>query len=166
VIVLPAIVSVPVRGDVDVFTAMSKATAPLPLPLAPAVMVNQLALLVALQLQPAEVVTPARLDPAVAETFTDVGATLNVHGAPCWFTVIVRPATVNVPVRGPAVFAAMSNVTVPLPVALPPEVIVNHEALLVAVQLHGVVTLAELDPAVAGGLSVVGVTVDVQELPP
>jgi hypothetical protein len=55
----------------------------LPLPLAPEVIVNQEALLVALQLQPAVVVTLAVLDPAAAGGFRVVGATLNVHAAPC-----------------------------------------------------------------------------------
>jgi len=58
--------SVPVRGDADVFAAMLKATVPFPLPLAPEVIDNHEALLVAVQLQPAVVVTPTMLDPAAA----------------------------------------------------------------------------------------------------
>ena len=55
--VWPAMVSVPMRGDVDELAAIEKATAPLPVPLAPEMMVSQEALLVAVQLQPARVVT-------------------------------------------------------------------------------------------------------------
>jgi hypothetical protein len=125
------------------------------------VIVNQEALLVAVQLQPAAAVTFAVLDPLVAGGFSEVGATLNVHGVPCWLTVTVCPATVKVPVRGEVdVLAAMLYATVPFPVPFPPEVIVNQEALLVAVQLQPgvVVTLAVLDPAAAGGFSEVGAT--------
>ena len=82
---------------------------PLPLPLAPDVMVNQEALLVAVHAQPAVVVTVAVLDPAAATGFRVVGATLKVQAAPCCVTVTVCPATVNVPVRGEVeVFAAMA----------------------------------------------------------
>ena len=62
---------------------------PLPLPLAPEVIVSQEALLVAVQLQPAVVVTLELLAPAVAAALSVVGATLNVHEAPCWVTVTV-----------------------------------------------------------------------------
>jgi hypothetical protein len=83
-------------------------TEPLSLPLAADVIVNHEALLVAVQLQPALVVTFAVLDPPAAVGFSEVGATLNVHGAPCCVTTIVCPATVNVPVRGEVeVLAAM-----------------------------------------------------------
>ena len=54
-----------------------------------------------------------------------------------------RPATVSVPVREPAAFAATLKPTEPFPVPLAPDVMVIHVALLVAVhvQLPGVVTL-------------------------
>jgi hypothetical protein len=44
-------------------------------------MVSHVWLRVAVQLQPAAAVTLVVLDPAAAEGFTDVGATVNVHGA-------------------------------------------------------------------------------------
>ena len=82
---------------------------PLPLPVAPDVMVNQEALLVAVHAQPAVVVTVAVLDPAAATGFRVVGATLKVQAAPCWVTVTVCPAIVKVPVRGDVdVFAPMA----------------------------------------------------------
>jgi hypothetical protein len=73
-------------------------TVPLPLPLAPALIVNQLALLVAVQEHPAVVVTvavPVAPAPGGVEV---VGETLNVQ-LPCCVTVTVCPATVSVPVR-------------------------------------------------------------------
>jgi hypothetical protein len=53
----PAIVSVPVREDVAVFAATLYPTVPLPLPLAPELMVSQVTLLVAVHAQPAATVT-------------------------------------------------------------------------------------------------------------
>jgi hypothetical protein len=79
--VLPATVSVPVRGEADVFAAMLNATVPLPLPLPPEVIVNHEAVLVAIQLQPPVVVTMALPDPAAATGFSEVGATENEQGA-------------------------------------------------------------------------------------
>ena len=72
----------------------------MPLPLAPAVTVIQLALLVAVQLQPVPAVRVTV--PVVAADdvrFDDVGAMVNVQGAPAWVTVNACPPTVIVPVR-------------------------------------------------------------------
>jgi hypothetical protein len=79
--VCPAIVSVPVRGDVTVLAAMEKATVPLPDPLAPDVIVSQASLLVAVHEQPLVVVTVALLDPAVAAGFKEVGEIEKAQGA-------------------------------------------------------------------------------------
>lgn len=80
----------------------------MPLPLAPAVIVIQAALLVALQLQPVPAVTATV--PVVAfddVRFDDVGEIVKVHGAPACVTVNVCPAMVSVPVRDVVpVFAA------------------------------------------------------------
>lgn len=65
--VLPAIVSVPVRAG-PVLAAIEKATVPLPLPLAPDVMVSQDALLVAVHAQPLPVVMLTELEPLDALT--------------------------------------------------------------------------------------------------
>ena len=165
--VWPATVSVPVRGDVDVFPAIEKATVPLPLPLTPDVMVSQASLLVAVQLQPVAVVTLALLELAAAAGFSEVGDTVNVHGggAAAWVTVTVWPAMVSVPVRGVvAVFASIEKATVPLPLPLTPDVMVSQASLLVAVQLQpvAVVTLLLPELAAAPEGSVVGETVKVQ----
>jgi hypothetical protein len=63
-----------------------------------------------------------------------------------------------------AVFAAMEYATVSLPLPVAPEVIVSHEALLVAVHMQpvAVVTLALLEPAPAAGLTASGETAKLQ----
>ena len=81
----------------------------MPLPLAPAVTVSQLvALLTAVQLQPVPAVTVTV--PVVAPDdarVDEVGAIVNVHGAPACVTVKVWPPIVIVPVRDVVpVFAA------------------------------------------------------------
>ncbi len=56
----------------------------------------------------------------------------------------VLPAIVNVPLRGDvALFAAILNPTVPLPVPGAPLVTVSHGALLNAVHAHAAATSAE-----------------------
>jgi len=63
VTVVPAIVSVPVWLDVDVFAAAEYVTVPLPDPLAPVVTLSHDALLAAVQLQPLVVVTVTEFVP-------------------------------------------------------------------------------------------------------
>src|SRR5688500_11325360 len=102
-------VSVPVRAA-PVFAVTLKLTAPLPLPLAPAVMLIHEALLVVVHAQPLAVDTVTGAPtPAVAATDSLVGAIENAHVAgagAAWLTVNVSPAMVTVPVRGAPVFAA------------------------------------------------------------
>jgi hypothetical protein len=74
--VLPAIVRVPVRGDVDALAAIAYVVVPLPVPLAPAVIVSHPALLTAVHAQPVPAVTVAVAVSALASTFSDVGLTL------------------------------------------------------------------------------------------
>ena len=80
----------------------------MPLPLAPALIVSQASLLVAVQLQLAPAVTVTV--PVVATDdvkLDDVGAIVNEHGAPACVTVKVCPPIVIVPVRDAVdVFAA------------------------------------------------------------
>jgi hypothetical protein len=105
--VLPAIVTVPVRGDTDVFAAELKLTEPLPAPDAPAVTVSQLSLLTAVQAQPAGAVTVTVPVPPFDTTLCDVGEIVSVQVMPAWLTVKVLPAIVSVPVRDEIdVFAA------------------------------------------------------------
>jgi hypothetical protein len=68
--VWPAIVSVPLRGEIVGFTAALNATAPEPVPLAPLVIVSQdVLLLTPVHAQPANVVTV--VDPAPPPAATD-----------------------------------------------------------------------------------------------
>jgi hypothetical protein len=71
----------------------------LPLPVAPAVTVIQVAVLVAVHAQPVAAVTVTLADAPDADTFAEVGAIVGAHDAPACVTVKVVPATVNVPVR-------------------------------------------------------------------
>ena len=71
---------------------------PLPLPLAPEVMVSQEALLVAVHAQPVVVVTVVVAVAPLAGAVALFGETLKLHG-PCCVIVTVCPATVRVPVR-------------------------------------------------------------------
>ena len=169
--VCPAIVRVPVRDEAPVFVAMEKVTVPLPFPLTPDVMLSHEVLLVAVHVQPAAAVTLVLLVLAAAAGFSAVGETVMAQGGsvPAWVTVTVWPAMVKVPVRGDvAVLAAMEKATAPFPLPLPPEVMVSHGALLVAVQLHPppVVTLLLLELAAGPGASVAGDTVNEQGADP
>jgi len=89
VTVWPATVSVAVRGEVTVLAAMENPTVPFPEPLAPDVMVNQVKLSVAVQLQPAVVVTLTLLVLALSAGLRVVGATLKTQRAAAWVTVSV-----------------------------------------------------------------------------
>jgi len=152
-----AIVTVPVRAA-PVLAAIVIATEPLPLPLAPDVMVIHEALLTAaVQLQPAVAVTATGLiGPPVGATSRLAGLISYMHvgaggggggaGAAC-VTVNARLAIVTVPVRAAPVLAAIVIATEPFPLPLVPDVMVIHEALLTAaVQLQpaGAVTATGL----------------------
>ena len=72
----------------------------MPLPDAPALIVIHASLLAAVQLQPVPAVT-VTVPVAAADVvrFDDVGAIVNVQGAPAWVTVNVWPPIVIVPLR-------------------------------------------------------------------
>ena len=77
------------------------------MPVAPAVIVTQLALLVAVHAQPVAAVTATVPVPAAAVGLADAGEMVGVHGAPAWVIVKVLPPTVSVAVRDAVlVFAA------------------------------------------------------------
>ena len=75
-----------------------------------------------------------------------------------WFTVKVCPAIVSVPLRALPVLAATLKPTVPFPLPLVPEVIVSHDALLLAVHAHPLVVVTATLPldAVSGAFWLVG----------
>ena len=79
----------------------------MPLPDAPALIVIQPTLLVAVQLQPVPAVTVTVPVAAVdVVRFDEVGAIVKVQGAPAWVTVNVWPPIVMVPVRDVVVVLA------------------------------------------------------------
>ena len=80
--VFPAIVSVPVRDEVEVFAAAPKVTEPLPEPDAPALIVNHAALLTAVHAQPAGAVTATLPLPPVDATLWEVGEIVSVQVRP------------------------------------------------------------------------------------
>ena len=82
-------------------------TDPLPLPVAPALTVIQVAALVAVQAQPVAALTVTVPVLAVAVTLADAGEIVGVQGAAACVTVNVFPPIVSVPLLGVVVvFAA------------------------------------------------------------
>jgi hypothetical protein len=148
----PAIVTVAVRSGPP-FAATLRATVPLPVPVAPEVIVSQLCDDVAVQLQPAEAVTVIDVAlPPPAGTDCDDGAIVVEHD-PAWVTVCVCVPILMVPVRALPLLAATVKVTVPLPVAEAPPVIVIQELDVVAVHAHPPAAETATEdplPAVAG----------------
>jgi hypothetical protein len=97
--VLPPIDTVPVREVVAVFAATVYEKVPLPVPVAPAVIVIQASLLVADQPHPADALTVTMLEPPDAAVVVDVGESADTQGTPACVTVNVWPPIVIVPVR-------------------------------------------------------------------
>ena len=99
--VTPAIVSVPVRDEVEVFAATLNVTPPLPDVFGPppAVTVIHEALLVADHEQPVGIVTETTRVPPAEVSESLAGESVAVHGAAAWVIVSDRPPTAMVPVR-------------------------------------------------------------------
>jgi hypothetical protein len=99
--VWPAIVSVPVRDEVDVLAATLKVTAALPLVFGPPpdVTVIQDALLTAVHWQSGGIVTDTTRDPPEASTDTVVDESAAVHGVAACVIVRSRPLMAIVPLR-------------------------------------------------------------------
>jgi hypothetical protein len=148
VTVRPAIVIVPVRRDVLSVGSTLNDTGPLPVPLAPPVIVIQGTLLAAVQLQAAVVVTAEDPVPPVAPIEIKVGATVNEQvPAPC-VTVKNCPAMLRVALRiWVLVLAAALKLTDALPVPLAALVIVSQlVSLLAAVQGHPFAVVSAVEP--------------------
>ena len=128
-------------------------TVPLPLPLAPLVIVSQLvSLLTAVHAHPFGTVTLVEPVPPAAPTVWLVGVRVKVQAAAACETVNVCEAIVTVPVRADAFgFAATLKLAEPLPLPLAPLVTVIQLSLLVADhgQPPGDVTLVEPVPPAA-----------------
>ena len=141
---------------------------PLPEPLAPPVMLNQLAASVAVQLQPPGAVTVTLPVPPALVSAIVVGDTVNAQAAPASVTLTAWPATVNEAVCDvDAVFAAAEYVTVPLPEPLAPPVMLNQLAVSVAVQAQppsALTVTLPVPPALVSTI-VVGDTVNVHATP-
>ena len=75
-------------------------TEPLPVPLAPAVIVTHVALLVAVHPHPVDAVTAMLPVLAPGARFVDAGEMVDTHGMASCVTVNVLPPIVSVPVRG------------------------------------------------------------------
>jgi hypothetical protein len=157
--VCPPISSVPVRELLPVLAVADQLTEPLPAPLA-GVQVNQVvALLDAVQLQPAPAVTLTEPVLAAEPGLADVDAIEYAHAAPAWVTVNVWPPIVRVAMRELVlVLAVADQVTEPLPVPLAGEHVSQLVALLDAVQLQPapVVTLTAPVPAAEPGFATDG----------
>lgn len=97
--VLPAIVSIADLGLVVVLAAPANATLPEPVPLAPLEIVTHDAPLVAVQLQPAVVVTSTEPLPPAADSDWLAAEIANEHGGAAWVTVNVSPPMLSVAVR-------------------------------------------------------------------
>lgn len=97
--VLPAIVSVPLRLDVDVFAVAVYPTVPLPEPLAPAVMVIHEAPLDAVHAQADGSVTETVPWAPLAATEAVRGDSVASHTIPACVIVNVCPPAVMVPLR-------------------------------------------------------------------
>jgi hypothetical protein len=108
VMVVPAMVSVPVRLEVAVFAAIENAIVPLPVPDTPLVIVSHAAFEVAVQAQPLPAVTETDDEPPAAPTDALVGETDGLQ-TPAWVTVKVIPAIVIVPVRGEVLVLAATE---------------------------------------------------------
>jgi hypothetical protein len=130
--VLPPIVSVPLRADVDVFAIAEKPTVPFADPGVPDVTESQPILLeLAVHAQPVGAVTlTVPLPPAAGSDWLVVESVAH-EPAGGSVTVKVVPAIVNVPLRvDVVVFAVAEKPTVPLPDPGVPEVTESHVVLL------------------------------------
>jgi hypothetical protein len=124
-------------------------TLPAPLRLAADAIVIQPTLLFAVHSQPLNAVTLTMSLAADAPNERAVGDSVNVHAAPACVSVNTLSSTVMCATReSTVVFAETEYLSVALPVALPPLVIVSQLASLEAAQLHPV-------PAVTPRLPVV-----------
>jgi hypothetical protein len=133
--VRPAIVKLPVR-TLPVFAAAENATAPLPLPLAPWLMVSHESPVDAVHAQPAPMVTAIDGPTPPAAAIVALEGFSDAAHEPAWFTVNVWPAIVAVPLRAAPVFAAAVIVTLPFPEPTAVPVTESHGTLLAAVHEH------------------------------
>ena len=167
VTVVPATVSVPFL-ELPVFAGTLKVTVPLPVRLAPAVMVIHDVAVLAVQLHDAVVVTVTErvvLPPTGA--LIVVGLTPNEQlVAALWLMVTTVLPIVIVPCRAAPLFVATEKATDALPVPLVGDWIVIQAALVVTDHAHVVVNDRDPPPPAAGTFCVSGLTPYVHPGPP
>jgi hypothetical protein len=153
--VWPAIVTEPVRCEVDVLAATVTVALPLPVPLAPDVIESQLVELLAVHVQLLPAVTATVTASPAAGEVRLVGDIEYVHGAaPACVTLNEMPAIVIVAARGDVeVFAVAEKFTAPLPLPFDPDVIVSHDAGLDADHVQPVATSTLTEPFDAAAAS-------------
>src|SRR5262249_28029783 len=137
--------SVPLRAP-PVLAAIANDTAPLPVPLAPAVTVIHGTFERADHMQVARVVTFVEPVPPSGGTDWVLDEIAKPHAAAACTTVNGWPAMVVVPVRAPPVLAAIGNATVPLPLPAAPDVTVIHDTPLVAVHVQPPAAVTATEP--------------------
>ena len=160
----PPIVTVAVRGVAAVLAATLNPTEPEPVPLGSVVIVTHDAPLLAVQVQPAAVVTATVLAPPAdpMESVVDWRDTPHTTGggppgggpptlpAASWVNVAASPPTLTEPLRAGPVFAATVTFNVPGPVPALEEIVI-HPTLLDALQAQPGGTEIEIvaDPPLA-----------------
>jgi len=118
----------------------------LPVPLAPDVIVSQLAPLDAVHVQPADVVeTAAEPVPPLAPTLALVGVTVYEHPV-AWLIMSAWLPMLIEPLRAAPVLAATAKLSVPLPLVPEPAATVIHEALGVAFHAQPLPDVTLVDP--------------------
>lgn len=145
VYVCPAIVTAPVRSG-PAFAAADSTTVPFPFPLWPDWMAIQFAALVAVQAQPASVVTSTDSRPPAGSTVSADRLRPKRQGAAAWLTGTRASSTMIAPERvDGAGFAATVNATDPAPCPLVVES-ATHEASADADQVQSRVAETAIDP--------------------
>ena len=132
------------------------------MPLAPLVIVNQVAESVAVHVHPEPAVTVTEALPPAAAKLCVAGEATYEQAAPACVIVTSLPAAVSVALRAVVdVFAVALTVTVPFPDPLAPLVIVNHADVSLAVHVHpdSAAIATEPPPLAAARLTVPGDTV-------
>jgi hypothetical protein len=135
--VRPAIRIVPVLEPPPESLSTSKSTVPLPVPVAPFLIVIHVSWVVAVHVQPAAIETVTFPLPSPSSKDLLVGSSVAAH-APACVTVKACPAIVSVPVRLLPGLAVPATVAVPLPLPVAPETTVSQDALVTVVHVHPV----------------------------
>lgn len=150
----PAIVTLPLRVEAEVFSATESVTVPGPVPLDPPDTAIHESDEDAVQLHSAPDVTPTLMSSAAGPMDTELPESVEVQLTPACETVKVRPPIVMVPERLVGlVFGATEYWTVPFPSPDAPDVTVSHAALLEALHEQPAVVDTATDAFVPADVS-------------